>query len=697
MSSWPAYSTAHSRLIERKKQSKNTAYQAKEYYGVVIGGECLQPASLIPQTYKKDANGEYVKSKFNNGFWPIDMACDINGTNDEPTPDRFLCRQFRTPRDVLDRMDPRERQFIGAVKKWLHANTVMVWFHAGDTDLCSQFGGNHLHVLYQSTKASNGAYIDPHNTTHYKAIKDAIKQRKAPPKRKRRTAREDTDDELTNDSGDERDNQRFYFKYEGLRSVEKFILYCSQAPRIYMGASGKKLLRLRREVLKKSSPDDVPSLNTDIYEPDDHFNDSDDELDSRRPRRGCGGDISSDDDDDEILGKSSMQRTEGNKRMRMDEMDSGRGSQMEDYGREPTESTDNSESVTSRDKHSRRDTDSVEPESDRRNAIVTDFDIKQTGIKYLTKSVRIQTLIIKIMHFLYAYDKEAISFQIGRLDHSKRENQRLYQCWNRLLAEGINPYCLKARDQLKPIFQHEPFIDICTRFVKSHRWKDPQYLSIDASIDLLVDWCEHNEIDWGLLISCILNVMDKKSVKKNTILIMGPSNGGKSVVISVPIQTLIPVKCMLSSAGNSSQFLWQDAPGTRCIFMEEAEVTPEHQNTAKKILGGEECAVDVKQQHASTVFRVPVIMTCNSDPFNLIPKHCDREALKNRVFPFSTRTWPELAFVEEQVNPGMWYKITKACNTQFKPITEEEVPGPEEIKRINLPDSDDFDVSYEDI
>lgn len=696
MSAWPTYSSAHSRAVEKKKASKSTAYQAKPYYGIVIGAECLQPASIIPQTYKRDdRTGEPLLSKFGNGYWNIDMVNGVDGDDAAPTPDRYICRQWRTPKEVLDTMAGQERSFIGAVKKWLHSNEVSVWFHSGNDDLCSQFGGNHLHVLYKSTQAPNGAYIDPHNTAQYKAIKRSCA---APKKlfRGKRRRREDSDDEgCMDESEDENKPPRFYFKYEGIKCLSKFIQYCHKAPRMFLGASAKDLLQLRKKAIRDMPVDDFQFLSSDIFEADDGLGDSDDEPELKRPRRRGQGDIDSDEEADADHRSQSDEQPKSRKRARVDSLDPEIDERLDDKRRRTVDKNDDEGSTESGNIPSRRDSGFVEGDSNSRTTVTEEFDIKSTGIKYDTKSVRLQALILRIMHFLFAYDKESISHHVGKLDQRKPEHKRLYNCWNRLLAEGANQYCLKAREQLKPLFQHESFLTICERFAKSQRWKDEQYLSVNDSIDLFSDWCAHNGLDWSFFISSTLNVMDKRSVKRNAILLTGPSNGGKSVIFSVPLQTLIPIKCLLSSAGNASQFLWQDVPGTRCVFMEEADITPEHQNTAKKILGGEECAVDVKQQHASTVHRTCVIMTCNSDPFHMVPKQADRVALKNRVFYFRTKTWNDLQHIEEQVNPAMWYKIAKACANANRAVTPEEILNPEDIKEIPMPDEDSIDLQYE--
>lgn len=704
MSGWARYTSTYSRSIDKKKGSKSTTYQAKEYYGVVIGGECLQPDALRPQTAKRDEDGEYVKSNYGNGLWLIDMDNAEDGDYRNPTPDRFICKNWRTPREVLDSMDPKERAFIGAVKKWLLANEVSVVHHSGNTDMCSQFGGQHLHVLVKSPKALSGSFIDPHNTSQYKAVKRACSSTKKPyrktPWQQTKSRREESSDEdgFHDDYGDINRNNtpRFYFKYEGLRSVEKFIQYCHQAPRLFLGASSKDLLRLRRKCINKIPVDGVQFLNTDIFEPDVGGDDSDREFKPRGPKRYCRGDLDSDDEDDRDDREGNSDGPTDAKRPRVEELDPDKSEKLDPKHRESDSGEDIEERNEDEDTRSTRGAGTHPHALDDRNAVLTDFDIKQTGIKYLTKSVRCQNMILKIMDYLCAYDKESITYEVGKLDMTKAQNKRLFQCWRRILAEGAKGYVMKARDQLKPILYHETFYTIAEKFAMSERWKDPQYTTVDDSIDILADWCEFNSIDWAQLISATINVMDKKSVKKNTIMILGPSNGGKSVVYSVPLQTLVPLKCMLSSAGNASQFLWDSLPGNRACFMEEASITQEHQNTAKKVLGGEECSVNVKHEKDVVLKRTPVIMTCNDDPFYMVQKQCDRIALRNRVYAFSTKEWPEFKLVEEQVNPGMWYKILKASNATGSAITEEEIPSPEEIKAIPMPRPVDFQLTYEE-
>ena len=265
------------------------------------------------------------------------------------------------------------------------------------------------------------------------------------------------------------------------------------------------------------------------------------------------------------------------------------------------------------------------------------------------------------MIYLGEYDYESIIYAIGQLNDADLTNKQVKAVWNKLVCRaGTQPVIKRVRDKLKASNQSYNFEQLCENFLDSRKANDDRYLSITESLDLFNELCERNGLEFDEVAYSVYAIMNKLYAKVNTILIMGPSNSGKSMFFKNTLCPLTPFNAQVGGVGNSGQFLWQMCPGARAIYIEECRMAPEHIETAKLIFGGEEAMIDVKCQPQAKLTRTPVFISSNTYPWLQAPAPGDKQALINRMIVYHVTTWPELADVDKQLHPGMWWSICQA-------------------------------------
>lgn len=117
--------------------------------------------------------------------------------------------------------------------------------------------------------------------------------------------------------------------------------------------------------------------------------------------------------------------------------------------------------------------------------------------------------------------------------------------------------------------------------------------------------------------------------KRNTLVLQGPSNTGKSAFI----------KNFIAAHGNSvgyicnGTFPWQGLTSNCTLGVwEEPLLSTCEAEKAKQILGGEKTSVAVKFSPPQPIDRIPIVITTNHDLW----RHCtnEQETLSNRIFHF---------------------------------------------------------------
>lgn len=410
-----------------------------------------------------------------------------------------------------------------------------------------------------------------------------------------------------------------YFRTQRVKNLPAAIRYFSTPPRVFMGTRAISLGKARAEALRTScsiddggcywddldDPEPLPPT-TDRRRPRNDFESANDENapPPRRSRASDWGDLANDERRDDLPDKVvSLSRSS---------------------------SCDRSQLVE-------------HPQNIK--------DLKETS------NDRICNVLQKLMEYVNAYEYEEIIAKISMLD----PNDPWRLCWSKLVRRpGTTANIMRIRDLLKADFMNVTLNEMARRFLCSADSSDPKYLNITSSIRALKQWLLHNAIDAHEFVTCVQEIMDRKTTKRNTLMVIGPSNSGKTVFLKNTLSPLVPFQAQLGGVGNSSQFIWQNVPGSRALFIEECMLAPEHIETAKLIFGGEPASVDVKCKPPARTARVPVFITTNNEPWRLALNQTDKFALQNRIIEFHVRPDPDLAKLDKQIHPGIWYYLTQA-------------------------------------
>lgn len=121
--------------------------------------------------------------------------------------------------------------------------------------------------------------------------------------------------------------------------------------------------------------------------------------------------------------------------------------------------------------------------------------------------------------------------------------------------------------------------------------------------------------------------VSKTADKRNTLVLWGPSNTGKSMFIKGFKEC-----CQWGEVVNGGQFSFEGLVGAMFGVWEEPLISPELAEKAKQVFEGMTCSVPVKYKRPQKLDRVPIIMTTNHAPWRFCTK--EEAMFRNRMFIF---------------------------------------------------------------
>lgn len=590
MSGWQSYAPMSSGAKET-----STDQGGAEFYTIVVGASCINPCNFIPQAPKLDTSGLPQKSKYPNAnqpYWLVDL--DPAGDTEKDNVDNRMVSQWKTPAAQLGSLGNTEKTAVNSLKKFLNGFNTALWFHNGNTDFCSRFGGPHLHVILESVKKPDGQFQNLHNLSAYQNAKKAVK------------------------------NTNGYMSSQSVSHCEKLIAYLGQPPRVFMGTRSKILGILRAKLTGQDPPTDCPWSEDDFDNDDGNPQSTWSSLDtSSNVGRKRHNDF--DDCADTAIGSNNKRGSGYN------EFISGSNKENEPPNREMD----------------------VLPAAGHTGPVGSSY-IKELR---LTPGDRIAQVLENIMRHLNAFEYEIILQKVSKLEPT----DPVYLTWSRLVKRpGTNAAIERIHDYIKMEYMNMSFHEMCNRYLNSGEWRDAQYYDVGTSLQALNAWTKYNGISFDTFIRTVVKIMDRQQPKMNTLLILGPSNSGKSIMLKRTLEPIVPFNCQIGAVGSASQFLWQRVAGSRAVFIEECRLDPSHIETAKLVFGGEPATVDIKCKPQQRAMRSPVFITSNHLPWVLAQSSADRTALENRTFVFNVRSDSDLRLLTKYINPVMWLPIITA-------------------------------------
>lgn len=147
---------------------------------------------------------------------------------------------------------------------------------------------------------------------------------------------------------------------------------------------------------------------------------------------------------------------------------------------------------------------------------------------------------------------------------------------------------------------------------------DSYYYSIQESVDvlnrlLLFQFC-NRQYEVSLFLNTLLDVLNRRIPKKNTIFVLSPPNSGKNFFFDAVLHLLINYGQM-GNFNRYQQFPLMDCVDRRVIMWNEPVLEATAVETLKMILGGDTVNAKVKYMPDAIVTRTPVIVLSNNDVF----------------------------------------------------------------------------------
>nr|WAX26079.1 MAG: nonstructural protein [Army ant associated chapparvovirus 4] len=120
-------------------------------------------------------------------------------------------------------------------------------------------------------------------------------------------------------------------------------------------------------------------------------------------------------------------------------------------------------------------------------------------------------------------------------------------------------------------------------------------------------------------------ILFRKPDKKNTFVIQGPSNTGKTTFL----RNMLPF-FNWGEIQSSGQFMFQNCINKELLIWEEPLIGSDYVEGCKRVFEGMQTQISVKYRAPQTMYRTPIIVTTNKDLWHYCS--ADESALKNRMF-----------------------------------------------------------------
>lgn len=530
-----------------------------EFYTIVVHYQGAELKQTVPHHVKIDEKtGEPMKSVYKKT-----ENQTAEGTPESVRTDKV--EKWATKKDVLDNMTSECRQACNAFKTFLLKSKVLLWYHNGLQDECSQFTGvKHWHVILRSDLGANGNFKYLHDVNQFRTMKLKVKAAQG------------------------------YVRVQSVRSMQGLISHFNTSPRIFLGCNAKLLYGMWKESYERP----MYGIVTEFVE---KAEDEEDNVNPKIEKRYSAWD----DEDTPVVKKGGWEADEDA---------------------------------------------FVVPESSKIAVVVKE----STTDAYCR--------LLKVLMLRYRANSISEMYAaIGKIPPGIDDNYKAL--WYRLAGKpAMNKHMENVLNYLMCENSLKSFQKLVEEFCTSPDTLNPQeYETPEDSYKIWVKWCKKQHIDVAEIVTNIINVMNKSQPKVNTICIIGPSNAGKSVMITNPLRVIMRYVGQIGNRGSDSQFVYQDCINRSLISVDECIFDPANYEDMKLMMGGETMKVAVKYQGHATLQRTPVVMTGNEDPWVL--NYAAKDAMMNRMYYYRVLSDEELKDCK-LMHPGMWWYLCQQYDQQ---------------------------------
>nr|WPD49016.1 MAG: nonstructural protein 1 [Protoparvovirus sp.] len=192
---------------------------------------------------------------------------------------------------------------------------------------------------------------------------------------------------------------------------------------------------------------------------------------------------------------------------------------------------------------------------------------------------------------------------------------------------------IKSEPEMMSKWLHKPglktIVENCLTYAKATKgtWSLQKFDDYDPNPETIHKYLLHQGINPTHFDEVFHKWINKQSGKKNTILLLGPSNTGKTSFI-MGLKECVPWgECV-----NGPNFNYEGLIDARIGVWEEPLISPENAEKWKQIAEGADTSIPVKYRKPYLLNRVPLIMTSNHPPWRFCSN--EMEAMKNRMHIF---------------------------------------------------------------
>lgn len=214
------------------------------------------------------------------------------------------------------------------------------------------------------------------------------------------------------------------------------------------------------------------------------------------------------------------------------------------------------------------------------------------------------------------------------------------------------------------------YADINPIFCAVNCSREEYYFTPDESAKYAIELLEHQfeeeasvegELIEDIVKSFLQNlydVLEKKSQKKNTLAIISPPTAGKNWFFDAITHFYLNI----GHIGNFNKFCnfpFQDAIERRVNIWNEPNFVESSIDTIKMLLGGDNQAVKIKFQGDRMLYKTPLIILSNNNPFR------NNKAFADRMFIYKWRSAYYTVKYDKKLNPLMWPRLLEEYNIKL--------------------------------
>lgn len=194
--------------------------------------------------------------------------------------------------------------------------------------------------------------------------------------------------------------------------------------------------------------------------------------------------------------------------------------------------------------------------------------------------------------------------------------------------------CFKVNSEIMSKYLHKPGLESivknCLTFVKAtgSGFALSFYERFDPRPDRIHQVLLHQGIEPSIFDKCMFDWLLKRDSKRNTIVLQGPSNTGKSAFISGLKMCMSWGEIVNTNSGFAFEGLLDNTIG----IWEEPLCGPELAEKAKQVLEGMVCSIPVKYRKPQKLPRTPIIITTNHNLWRFCSQ--EEDMFRNRMWIF---------------------------------------------------------------